>query len=228
MKKTGRILFSIAILFVLILLSYALDESYLSIAVIIPIVLIIGILQRVFVGVILPSEGLFRYRHIMYGIGYGMMIGLLLFLTSSIRNHSFEIGTFTRWMLISIPMGVIFYGNMISYKFKELKRKTNGSADHQDATSDFAIFRDAENNINRGRLLLSGGKLSFYSSELDGCLFETVVVDLNPVIHQSKFMGIPNGFSLPYKPGWVNVAFPYYWLKIMETERKKAAIQPRI
>lgn len=224
MNKYIQILIGIALLFLL----FFIGESYLSIVVIIAIGLTFGVLQRFFVGYILPSQGIFRRRFIMYGMGFGLMMGLLSFLTNSIRDQSFEISDFIRWMLISIPLGVIFYGNMLSYKFKELKQKTNGDADHKATTSDFAIYRDKENNINRGRLLLSDSKLSFYSSELDGCLFETAIVDLNLTIHQSKFMGIPNGFSLPNQQGWVNVAFPYYWMKIMEAERKKAAIQPSI
>jgi hypothetical protein len=151
------------------------------------------------------------------------MLGLIIFLSSSIRNQSFEISDFTKWMLIQVPLGGLFFGSINAYKFKELKQSTQGADDQENTTSDFADYRDSENDINKGRLLLSGGKLSFESSELEGCMFEIQVVDLKFEIHQSKFMGIPNGFSLPDGRGWVNVAFPNYWLKLMEAERKKVA-----
>lgn len=196
-------------------------ESYLSIAAIIALGLISAVIQRLFVGYLIPTKGIFRLRFAIYGIGFGLMIGLLMLLINSIREQSFEISDLTRWIVISIPLGVIIFGSKNSYDFKELKQRTNGEEDQPDTTSDLAFYRDAENTINRGRLLLSGGKLSFHSSELEGCLFEIEVVDLNAVIHPSKFMGIPNGFSLPDERGWVQVAFPYYWLKLMKAERKK-------
>lgn len=221
MNKYIYILIGIALL----LLLYFIGDSYLSIAAPIALGLIFGVLQKLFVGYIHPSNRLFRLRFIIYGIGFGFMIGLLLFLTISIINQSFEIIVFTRCMLISIPLGSIYNGSILSFKFRELKQKTNGDVDHQDTPSDFAIYRDTENNINRGRLLLLDGKLSFYSSELDGCLFEFAIKDLHPEIHQSKFMGIPNGFNLPNRPGWVNIAFPHYWVKIIEAERLKMILQ---
>jgi hypothetical protein len=198
-------------------------ESYLSIVAIIAILPISAVLQRIFVGYFIPSNILFRSRFIIYGIGMGLMLGLIIFLSSSIRNQSFEISDFTRWLLIAIPIGGLINGPIFSYKFKELKQSTQGSEDQENTISGFADYRDSENDLNKGRLLLSGGKLSFESSELEGCLFEIQAVDFKFEIHRSKFMGIPNGFSLPDGRGWVNVAFPNYWLKLMEAERKKVA-----
>lgn len=221
MNRYLQILISLVFLSLLI----TIGESYLSIAAIIALGLIFAVLQKFFVGYFIPTKGIFRLRFAIYGIGFSLMIGLLLLLISSIREQSFEMSDLTGLIVISILLGVIFFGSKNSYDFKELKKITNGEADQADTTSDLAFYRDTENTINRGRLLLSGSKLSFHSSELEGCLFEIEVVDLNVVIHPSKFMGIPNGFTLPDERGWVEVAFPYYWLKIMKAERKKVAVK---
>ena len=208
---------------VLLALLFLIGESYLSIVAIIAVMPVFAVLQRFFIGYFIPSNGLFRLRFFIYGIGFGMMLGLINFLFNSIVNQSFEIIDFTRWMLIQVPLGALIFGSFNNYKFKELKQITQRSDDQEKTTSNFAVYRDSENDVYKGRLLLTGGKLSFESSELEGCLFEIPVVDFKFEIHQSKFMGIPNGFSLPDGRGWVNVAFPNYWLKLMEAERKKVA-----
>lgn len=208
-----KIFYNILIGLTFLLLNFWIGESYLSILVIIVLPLIFGVIQRFFVGYGLPSRGLFRRRFLLYGLGFGMMLGLVLFFARSLNDRSFTTLDFTIWMLIYISMGGLFWGSIITYKFRELKKKTNGEEDHLDSISDFAIYRDAKNEINRGRLVLSDGKLTFYSSELEGCLFDTPVMELNPVIHRSKFLGIPDGFSLNNELEWVRVNFPYYWMK---------------
>lgn len=51
--------------------------------------------------------------------------------------------------------------------------------------------------------------------------FEMVTTDINPVIKKSKFMSIPNGFSLANKTITLNVDFPNYWMKSIMDERDK-------
>jgi hypothetical protein len=122
-----------------------------------------GVLSRLFTGYVVPSRFIFRSRFIIYGIGFGLLIGLLLPLTDSIKDQSFAIQDLVRSILISIPIGVIFIGTQSYLRFKKLEKKTVCEIDNKNSISDFAIYRDSENNSLRGRLLLTNNKLSFCS-----------------------------------------------------------------
>jgi hypothetical protein len=226
MKKPGQYIFPIAFLLgMCFLLKYGLGESNLTIAVIIGLGPLAGFITQLFSGYVIPSKLLFRLRFILYGIGFGIMIGLLLFLMKSIKDQSFNGMHFIKWMLISIPIGVIVQGSLYYQRFKKLKKRTNGDTDNQDAVCDSALCTDSEDNRIRGRLILSEGKLSFCSAGNGECLFEMDSSDVNPVIKKSKYRHIPNGISLQNNRYNVNVAFPLYWMKIIAIERKKMILQ---
>ena len=214
------IMFFLGMLF---LLSLYFDTSNLLIAIIIGLGLLGGILQRFFVGCVIPNRIIFRARFIVYGIGFGIMIGLLLFLTKSIKDQSFAIQDLVKWLLISIPISIIGNG-MVSYlRFRKLKKKTIGNHKNKNEICDFAVYIDSEYKATKGLLVLSvdKDKLAFYSMSSHNCLFETPLSDLNPEIKKSKFMSIPNGFSFQNKMFNVNIAFPLYWIELIRIKDKK-------
>jgi hypothetical protein len=184
-----------------------------------------GILSRFFIGYVIPSRLIFRYRFIIYGMGFGLMIGLLLFLTKSIKDQSFVSQDLVKWLLISVPLGIIGNGTMSYLRFRKLKKRTSNATENRDSISDFAIYTDSEYKTVRGRLVLCNNKLSFYSATDQESLFEMEILDVNPVIKKSKFMSIPNGFSLSNETKALNVAFPYYWIKLIEKEVKTTTQQ---
>ncbi len=94
-----------------------------------------------------------------------------------------------------------------------------GLIENKNSISDFAIYTDSEYNTVRGRLLLSSNILSFYSMTNGKHVFEREITDINPVIKSSKFLSIPNGFYISNSTIALNVAFPYYWIKLIETEK---------
>ena len=115
MNKYIKIL--IATVFILgmcLLLSIYFEYSNLSIAVLIGLGLIGGILSRFFIGYIIPSRLIFHSRFIIYGIGVGVFIGFLLFLTNSIKIQSFAYQDLVRSLLICIPIGIIINGTLSS------------------------------------------------------------------------------------------------------------------
>ncbi len=219
MNKYIKILIvTVFVLCMCLLLSFYFDTSNLSIALLIGLGLLVGIISRFFIGYVIPSRILFRSRFIIYGIGFGIMIGLVMFITMSTKEQSFESQNLLICLLISIPLGIIVNGTMSYLRFRKLKKKTNIKIEKQDSISDFAIYTGSEYNSIKGLLLLSNNKLSFYSAINGDCIFEMAIKDVNPVIRNSKFMNIPNGFSMNNKMNSVNVAFPHYWTKLIERE----------
>ena len=185
-----------------------------------------GLSTLSFAGYVLPSKLLFRIGFIIYGITFGIMIGLMLFLTTSIKDQTFVGYHMIKMLIISIPLGVITIGSIISLRYRKLKKRTNGVTDAQDSISDFALYIDSDNNKVSGRLLLSDGKLSFYDLETGKCLFETALPDGHPIIKKLKFLPIPILFSWMNEMNKVNVSFPYYWIKLIDTDRNKMILQP--
>lgn len=228
MKKLAQFIFITAIFFlVYYLLGYSLSENYLTIAVIIVSGLLGGLIIRLFTGYVIPTKLLFQIRFIIYGIGLGLMMGLMLFITNAIKIQSFDSKDFIRWLIISILVGVVIYGGIFYKKFRNLKKKTNGSTDAKNTVSDFALYIDSDDSKIRGRLLLSEGKLAFYSSENGDCLFEMSLLDINPIITKAKYWHIPDGFMLINRMYSINISFPYYWLKIIDNERNKMIVPPQ-
>ena len=217
-KYIQILLVSVFVLCMCLLLSFYFDTSNLSVALIIGLGLLGGLLSRFFIGYVIPNKILFRSRFIIYGIGFGIMIGLVIFITTSAKEQSFEIQNLLICLLISIPLGIIVNGTMSCLRFRKLKKRTNVNIESQDSISDFATYSDSEYISVRGLLLLSNNKLSFYSATNGDCIFEMALKDVNPIIRNSKFMSIPNGFSWNNKMNSVNVAFPHYWTKLLERE----------
>lgn len=222
MNKSLQI--SIVVVFVLglcLLLKFYFESTYLLIVVVLSLGLFSGIISRYFVGYIVPGQTLFRYRFVIYGAGFGLMIGLLLFLTKSIKNQTFLVQDLEIWLLIAVPIGIIGKGTSSYRKFRKLTKRTINENGRHDLICDFAIFADSEYKTARGLLVLSVNKLAFYSMTSNDCIYEGLMSDLNPEIKKSRLMGIPNGFSFQNKMYNVNVAFPLYWLELIETETKK-------
>jgi len=220
MNKYIQILIvTVFILSMCLLLSFYFEASNLSIAVMIGLGLLGGILSRFFIGYVTPSRLIYRSRFIVYGIGFGIMIGLLLFLTRSIKDQTFVWQDMLKWLLISVPIGIIVTGTMSYLRFRKLKDRTNSDIENKNTISDFAICTDSEYKTVRGRLLLTNSKLSFYSVTNGERVFEMALIDVNPVIKNSKFMSIPNGFSISNATIALNVAFPYYWIKLIKKEK---------
>jgi hypothetical protein len=214
---------SVFVLGMSLLLSLYFDLSNLSIGVLLGFGLLGGILSRFFVGYVIPNRIIFRARFIIYGIGFGIFIGLIMLLTN--KDQSFAIIDLVILFLISVPIGLISIGIMSYLRFRKLKKKTIGKHESKVVISDLAVYTYSKNKPIRGLLVLSVDKLSFYSMTNQDCLFETPLLDLNPEIKKSQFMSIPTGFSFMNKMYSLNMAFPLYWIQLIGTEKIKTTTQ---
>ena len=225
MNKTTRVLITIVFVISLCsLLKFYFGNSYISIAVIVSLGLLSGIASRYFVGYVIPFQILFRYRFIVYGSGFGLMIGLLLLMTKSIKDQIFSIQDLIKWLLIAVPIGTIKIGISSYVKFRKLIKRTINNNGCRDLLCDFAIFTNSEYKTERGLLVLSVNNLSFHKAANSDCLFDIPLLAINPEIKKSKFLNIPNGFSFQDKNYNVNVAYPLYWIKMIDIEKTSTQI----
>jgi len=200
------------------------DSTYFSIAVIVLLGLLSGIAGRSFVGYLIPGKLLFRYRFIVYGAGFGLVIGLLLFLTRSVKNETFLMLELVTALLIAVPVGIVGRGLGPDRRFTKLKERALGLGGDQKLLLDFATLSDNDYITIRGLLVLSPDKMSFYATDDTRCLFESSLPELNPIIEKSKLFKIPNGFSIKRGKYRIYVDFPYYWMKTIQTEVERPSV----
>lgn len=203
------------------LLFYYFDASLLLISVMFLWGLTAGIGSKLFLGYFVPSGMLFRARFILYGLGSGILIGVLMELKHIIEDQMFNWPELVQMLVISIPIGLVG-GVWFFSQFKKLKKEVSDKYYIKSILCDSATFIDSENKSHKGLLLLTETNLSFYSKVNNKCLFDSLCSDLNPEIKSDKFLSIPEGFHLRVnEAGSVRVAFPMYWLKIMGMDRTK-------
>lgn len=181
--------------------------------------LVSGISTRLFTGYVIPNQIVFNYRFIIYGIGSGLMIGMLMFLIKSLESNSFSIYTLIFYLLVSIPIGAIITGTLLYLGFRNLKKRTKRYNENQELISDHATYSDSSYKTYKGRLVLANEKLIFYETTAGDCIFEYRLNDLNPKIKLSRFLNIPNGFCIKSGLESLNVAFPYYWIELIKNRK---------
>ena len=202
-----------------IILRLHFDYSYFLIAIIIGLGLFGKILFSLFFGYANPNQIIFRGRFILYGFGFGLLIGLMLYLTDSVKDQSFSILDLMISLLISVPIGIIFFGIMSSLRFMKLKKRTIGKYEMKDIISDFAIYINSKQKARRGFLVLSSDILSFYDRKSYECIFKIPLSDLNPEIKKSNFLSLPNGFNISNKNVSLKIAFPYFWISTIKARK---------
>jgi len=63
--------------------------------------------------------------------------------------------------------------------------------------------------------------LIFLGNETEGKILERDVCEIHPNITKTRFLGIPDGFSIENDEILLKVSFPYYWLKSINKEENK-------
>jgi hypothetical protein len=144
-----------------------------------------------------------------------------MFFTKSIKEQTFSFWDLLINFLIAIPLGIIFHGSVIYSRFRKLKKRTIKNTGKHIVINDFAFVTDSEYHTARGLLVLSDNKLFFYDNFKYERLIEMSLSEINPEITKSKLLKIPIGFSVKDEAYTVKVAFPLFWKKLIENEKKK-------
>jgi hypothetical protein len=195
-------------------------ESYAVIGLILAAGLFFGIMGSLFMGFINPPKWLFRFRFIIYEIGFGIMIGLITSFSISLKNQTFIMNNLIKYLIVASILAIIWGSSKSYLKFRRLIKKTFNTADNKSIISDSATFKGSEGQIILGQLLLTSDRLIFYSAKSNECLFDSNLEEIIPTVERSKFLKIPRGLNLLPSQTKVHVRFPYYWLKVIEQEKK--------
>ncbi|PZX20005.1 hypothetical protein LX69_00455 [Breznakibacter xylanolyticus] len=195
------------------------DKSIGLIFIVIAIGVVSGVLSKLFTGYVIPNQFVFHSRFIIYGIGSGLMIGMLLFLVRSLELNLFSLHALMLNLVVSIPIGVIITGSFLYLGFRTLKKRTMNIDEDQDSISDQATYTDSSCKTFKGRLVLAKCKLMFFEMPTGDCIFEYGLDELNPEIKRSGFLNIPKGFNIGDELAKLNVAFPYYWIDLIKNNK---------
>lgn len=182
-----------------------------------------GVLGRLFAGFVLPSEWLFKSRFILYGLGFGLLIGILNFSTRTVEINEFRLYELIKALIISTVVGVIILGPVTYVRYNLLKKKTRIFYNGDSVISDFVFSKDMTGHLKPGMLVMTKERLLFYSSKDRYCLFDIALNEINPKIDKDKFLGIPRGLSFGENKILLYVMFPYLWMKLFEENSEHMA-----
>jgi len=219
MKNRSFILLLLISLGSIGILLFSFKESYTGLGIIIAAVFTLGLISRLLTGFVNTPKWLFRLRFIIYEIGYGIMIGLILFLSKSFKYQTFIISDLVKYLILASILAIIWGISKFYLKFRKLIKNPFNSEDNKAILYDSATFKGSEGQIFFGLLVLTNDRLIFYSSKNNDCLFELKLAEINPTIERSKFLKIPRGLNLIPGETKVHVRFPYYWLKAINQEK---------
>lgn len=222
--KTFLLLLVVVILFIgfNLLLKIYFKEPDSVIVMIILSGLFFGLLGSIFIGYFNPPTWLFRFRFLINEIGFGIMIGFVLFFSRSIKDQTFVISDLIKFTILASIIAIILGGSRSYIKFKKLVKKTFDPREKDLLLTDSAIYKSSNGEISVGRLLLTNEQLIFYSSKDNECLYDPKLTEIIPTIERSKFLKFPRGLNLLPDETKLYLKFPYHWLKAIEDQKNNA------
>lgn len=203
-----------------VLLRYEFDFTNSTIASILLMGLMGGLVYVLFTGFILPPTWLFKARFVLFGASFGLFIGLVNYSAKVFQFNGLGSYELIICILIYLIMGLLIMGSMTYLRYNLLKKKAKVFFVGESIVSDFAILKDGVGKQKQGLLLMLEDRLLFYSSKEKNCLLEVPLSKITLNIKKSKYLNIPNGLSLGYEELNLYMAFPYYWKKLINDDRR--------
>jgi hypothetical protein len=164
-------------------------------------------------GFINPPSWLYRIRFTVLGVFYGIFIGILLFGMEAIEKNTFIIHDLLPYILIGSVVGLVFNNSMMFSLSQKLKRRKGLFLPGRQLVKDSALLIKQNGEKIKGKLVLTNDHLIFLGNGKEEKNLEKEVREIHPNISKTKFLGIPNGFSIENDDILLKVSFPYYWLK---------------
>ena len=164
-------------------------------------------------GYVNPPSWLYRIRSTFMGVFYGIFIGVLLFGKDTIEKSTFNIHDLLEYIVIGSVIGVVFKNFEMFRQSQKLKRRKGLFLTERQLVKDSALLINQNGEKIKGKLVLTNEQLIFLGNETQGKILERDVHEIHPNITKTKFLGIPDGFSIENDEILLKVSFPYYWLK---------------
>ena len=178
-----------------------------------------------FVGFSTPPAWFFRGRHLFNILYFGTTVGILraveiLITAQGAETHISRGGVlhaFLFWALV----WVFVWWDRRSEKLRVMRECVG---DEAIVLFDAATFVKPENHATfAGSLVLSRQRLSFYLRKSGECFVKELSA-CNPTMTRSRFLKIPDGFTLSDNGAKVFVAFPRYWMAAMEKAKSEGGL----
>jgi len=209
-KKTLTAIFFIGAIAVL---KFYFDKPNLAIAFLLLIGALLGIINLLIKGFLIPSSKVYRFRYILLGVLFGVFISIMIFGMESIENGTFIMKDLILYLLIGSFIGGFFIRETTFRKLERLKREQGFFLNEQQLVKDSARLLKQEGQSIEGQLVLTKDYLIFIDNYNVEKVLETSVSELNPTVNTTKYFVIPNGLKLESCTTVIKVPFPYYWLK---------------
>ena len=170
-------------------------------------------------GFINPPRWLYQIRFSILGVLYGVFIGILLFGKEAIEENRFSFHDLLVCLVIGAILGVVLHASMMFAQTGKVKRRKGLSG--RQLVKDSALLINQNGEKIKGKLVLTNEQLIFLGNETEGKILERDVHEIHPNITKTKFLGIPDGFSIENDEILLKVSFPYYWLKSINKKENK-------
>jgi len=212
-QKTKSILFPLFFIIGLsAILKFYLEIPNIALLFLVVLGAISGLTTNLVRGFINPPSWLYRVRFIVQGILYGIFIGILLFGKDAIEKNTYNIHDLLAYILIGSVIGIVFNSSIMFIEFLKLKRRNEFPLQRQ-LLKDSALLIKQNGEKIKGKLVLTNDHMIFLGNGKEEKNMEKEVREIHPNISKTKFLGIPNGFSIENDDILLKVSFPYYWLK---------------
>ena len=172
-------------------------------------------------GFINPPRWLYQIRFSILGVLYGVFIGILLFGKEAIEENRFSIHDLLVCLVIGAVLGVVLNASMMFAQTGKLKRRKGLFLPGRQLVKDSALLINQNGEKIKGKLVLTNEQLIFLKNGTEEKILESEVHEIHPNITKTKFLGIPDGFSIENDEILLKVSFPYYWLKSINKEENK-------
>jgi len=181
--------------------------------------LIFGSIIALTFSVVHPSRWLFKYRYILEGIFWGLMIATTsLFI--NISEESFNIGKVVFTTLFCSGLGIL---GIYYFKYKKLHQQMEayipGNADKVNLC-DAASFSDQKYQNKSSLLLFYGDYIEVVSTDSHEKLADLQISEIDPEISRRTWFNFPAGIKLTDNKE-VKVKFPFYWLNKISIQKNQ-------
>ncbi len=165
-------------------------------------------------GYFIPSKLIFKYRFWVYGLFFGLAIFLSSILNSLAEGRIIHMKYLLIKFIISIIIGIIFFGTFLYWNFRELKKFTRLETQlgELEILSDSATL-DNEEATKSGRIILTTQRLCFISNDEEKTKFVFSFSDLTSGIEIIERLSIPDGIYIPNEETKIRVKFSKLWKK---------------
>lgn len=154
-----RILASVFITGLIILLKLKFNTPNLAIVFIIMIGFMAGLIRTVVFGFFNPPDWLYRIRFSIFGIFYGIFIGIMFFGKESIEENTFVFHELLKSIILGSVIGVII--NLFYNESRKLNSRKGFFLSERQLVKDFAQLIKQDGKSISGKLVLTNDNLIF-------------------------------------------------------------------